>query len=244
MIAAAVGAVALGATIVVVQKWNARRHLEDKGFASGGSIQATDQSEGPPPRLAVQVMPAQPKEQPRNPVRVSNLQNVKLEVSLAGSILPLAQLNTAAMINSAQTLEISVREVPSKRAVPIRVWQTGGGSSGGTQTARLDVEISVDAAVARRRIDEALQASEKEEEQRIAAGKGNPRALEQLRRQHDKAVSLLQREYFHENRTGVFEVQALYRSSAEGFWKGMVTSERVAFEVVYEGDYLQKHHMR
>ncbi len=115
--------------------------------------------------------------------------------------------------------------------VPNRVWDTG----------TFDLEVPLDPALARTLIDDAVLRAEREEERRVAAGKGDPRTLADLRAQHDRAVSALQQDYFHENRTGLFEIQGLYRSSAEGFWNGTVESDPVSFEIVYEGDYLQKH---
>ena len=233
------------AAFAVARRWNRQRSGAGDGSRLAADTANVQQSPGPAPRLVVRVFPlAGADVRSDGPVRLSNLESIKVEVTVSGSRFPLEPAELEANATSAQTLELSLRELPSRRAVPIRVWQSGTGSTERSQTARIGLEVPIDPAVARQRIQAAMVAAEKQEEARIAQGKGNPKLLARTRRKHDEIVSALVRDFFHENRTGLFELQAFYRGTEEGSWNGRVKSDPVAIEITNQGDYLQKHGFR
>jgi hypothetical protein len=65
--------------------------------------------------------------------------------------------------------------------------------------------------------------------------------LDEFRKHREELIALFVKNAYHENRIGVFEVQAFYRSASRGFWNGTVKSEAVLINVVDDGDYLVAH---
>lgn len=148
----------------------------------------------------------------------------------------------ALSVENGGTLSILVSRVEGAQKIPVPTKLALGSRSvqGGISKATVSLELPIPVAERDQKIDAYLDAltawaRSRGETTRLSA-------LEQTR----PSVAETFRNIFVENQPGSYELTCEYKSDKEGFWKGTIRSELVAFTIASQGQFFDqpKFHLR
>ena len=174
----------------------------------------------------------------REPVTVSNLKRIRLEVYLSGSNLPpggisLTQVETKAIERSQFGVEIAVDMITSGTRAPVQINVTpkGYGIKPGQQYLTVLITFP-DETKRQHDIDEYLKKLEA-----AAIKEGKAAEFDRLVKQRRAAMVASLEKLYVDNRVGDFEITCRHSSGQSDVWPNALSSEPIRMHVKFDGKF-------
>ena len=197
---------------------------------------------------------------PHQPINVSNLKLVDLEVSLAfpgsrfqaaasgviptGYELPVQDLWVAGIGNAPDTLKAPTIEIVVAKLsagnhqvqVPIKITYSGEGAD----LDRLYLHVSLEIPIEKHKRSDNIQRYLQQVESEASQGRTvDDNTLREFRERRERMPQMFDGLYY-ENEAGQYEIQCAYSSHRPGFWTAELHAVPIRINVVYQGNFFDQ----